>query len=241
MAGRHAALAHDAGTGGEFQGVVGSLDDHGFLRGEAQNRRLIVAYHLRSRVDPPRVLSDSQRGWPCGHGERMCPVKRNKPLVRHRKLGTQWRRRKQYRHDHRSAREWMLWVPQSFVGARETVLDMHGAVPDGDLTDLPEDPQMRDGSLRWRLHRGGKTVYVYGHPTWGRGGPGRTDRDSSSEDIHYIFTARRRACTRGSKCPLTSYFLSWYSDIEILEHRPDRCPMTVLDEGPPWRRRSQRP
>lgn len=157
-------------------------------------------------------------------------MKRNKPIVKHRNSGTQWRRRWAYRYDSRSARDWALRVPQSFVGVRETVLDMSGAVPDGDLTDLPEDPRMRGGGLRWRLHRDGKTVYVYG-----RGGPGRTDAGSS--DVYYVFTARRRACARGSKCPLTRYSLSWCSGIEIPEHRPDLCPMAVLDDGPPWRRR----
>ncbi|WP_431985253.1 hypothetical protein [Streptomyces qinglanensis] len=162
-------------------------------------------------------------------------MKRNKPVVKRRKAGTQIRRRWPYGFDHRGAGDWALWVPQSFVGARETVLDMNGAVPDGDLTDLPADPRMRGGGLRWRLHRGGRTVYVYGCHTWGRGGPGRTGMGTS--DVYYVFTARRRACTRGSKCPLTSYFLSWYSDIEIPEHRSDRCPMAVLEDGPSWRRR----
>ena len=160
-------------------------------------------------------------------------MKRNKP-VKHRKSGTQIRRRSAYWFDDRSAGFWALAVRQSFVGVRENVLDMTGAVPAGDLADLPEDPRMRGGLLRWRLERDGRTEYVYGRHQWNREAVFRRDSLPVSPDVFHVFTACRRACTRGSRCPMT-YYLYSDTDIEVPRHRPDRCPMSVLDDGPPWR------
>ncbi|MEW2434395.1 hypothetical protein AB0952_09465 [Streptomyces caniferus] len=161
-------------------------------------------------------------------------MKRNKPIVKRRKAGTQMQRRSAYRFDDQSTGYWALAVRQSFVGVRENVLDMTGAVPAGDFSDLPEDPRMRGGLLRWRLQRDGQTEYVYGRQQWSRGGGFGRDNLPLSPDVFHVFTASRRACTRGSRCPLTSYLLS-DSDIEVPRHHPDRCPMSVLDDGTPWR------
>ncbi|MFJ8677304.1 hypothetical protein [Streptomyces sp. NPDC093589] len=161
-------------------------------------------------------------------------MKRNKPIVKQRKAGTQSRRRWAYRFDGWSTGFWALSVRQSFVGVRADVLDMTGAVPAGDFSDLPEDPRMRGGLLRWRLERDGRTEYVYGRKQWSRDGGFRRDNLPVSEDVFHTFTASRKTCTRGSKCPLTSYILS-DSGIEVPRHHPDRCPMTVLEDGPSWR------
>ncbi|MBC7267424.1 MAG: hypothetical protein H5T76_01710 [Streptomyces sp.] len=173
-------------------------------------------------------------------------MRRNKPLVKQRKRGTQARRRRAYRFNDRSAAHWALAVPQAFVGVRETVLDMTGAVPAGDGVNVPEDPHC-GGALRWRLDRDGQSVFVYGIHLWG--GRYRTEDPETysrrvaerfrtaiptSPDVYHVFTAERDGCTRGPKCPLTRYFYS-DADIEVPHHRPDRCPMSVLADGLPWR------
>ncbi len=173
-------------------------------------------------------------------------MKRNKPIVKRRKAGTQSQRRRPYWFDERGASHWALAVPQAFAGVDQTVFDMTGAVTAGTDDDRPEDP--RAGSaLRWRIDRDGQTAFVYGLWIWG----GRPHRESpasygnriaqymrrsipTSPDVYHVFMAERTGCPHGTRCSLTRYFYS-DSDIELPQHRPDRCPMSVLNDGPPWR------
>src|SRR4051812_48987173 len=99
-----------------------------------------------------------------------------------------WRRANYRVDDGRSGGFWALAVRQSFVGVRESVLDMTGAVPAGDLTDLPESPRMRDGLLRWRLERDGRTEYVYGRHQWDREEVFRRHSLPVSSDVFHVFT-----------------------------------------------------
>ncbi|TGB15493.1 hypothetical protein [Streptomyces sp. MZ04] len=171
-------------------------------------------------------------------------MKRNKPIRKHRKSGTQRSRRRAYWFDHRGSSHWVLAVPQAFAGADQSVFDMTGAVAAGNNPERPEDP--RFGSvLRWRIDRDGQTAFVYGQ----EGSPYRSKRSSdygksiaesfrqsipTSPDVYHVFVAERESCTRGTKCPLTWYFYT-YPDFDKPSHRPDRCPMSVLSDGSPWR------
>ncbi|MEU5958145.1 hypothetical protein [Streptomyces sp. NPDC047525] len=173
-------------------------------------------------------------------------MKRNKPIVKRRKYGTQSLRRRPYAFDHRSSSHWALAVPQAFAGVDQSAFDMTGAVAAGNDPDRPEDP--RFGSvLRWRIDRDGQTEFVYGRETWSsHPGTGSSDYGkrvgesfrwsipTPSTDVYHVFVAEREACARGTKCPLTRYFYA-YADLERPSHRPDQCPMSVLSDGPPWR------
>ncbi|MCX4792002.1 hypothetical protein OG369_39840 [Streptomyces sp. NBC_01221] len=173
-------------------------------------------------------------------------MKRNKPIVRQRKAGTQSQRRRPYWFDDRGSNHWALAVPQAFAGVDQTVFNMTGAVAAGADENRPEDP--RFGSvLRWRIDRVGQTEFVYGEWIWS-GRPLREHPTSygkrlansmgrsipTSLDVYHVFVAERGGCTHGTKCSLTRYFYS-DADIELPRHRPDRCPMSVLNDGPPWR------
>ncbi|MEU8544631.1 hypothetical protein AB0C52_32320 [Streptomyces sp. NPDC048717] len=172
-------------------------------------------------------------------------MKRNKPLIKRRKFGTQSERRKAYRWQEGATAVWALAVPQAFAGADRTVLDMTGAVPAGDDESAPDDP--RYGSrLRWRLDRDGRSQFVYGKQIWRRyqsesqAAYGKRVADSfrlslpTSTDVYHVFVAERPVCGRRARCPLTQH---WYTAIEadLSTHRPDHCPMGVLNDGPPWR------
>jgi hypothetical protein len=173
-------------------------------------------------------------------------MKRNKPVIKRRKLGTQYRRRSAYQFPQRATSHWALAVPQAFAGTHETVFDMTGAVPAGSDVDNPEDP--RFGSvLRWRVERDGQTAFVYGLWSWGGRSHGQgpsaygkriaeSVRSSipTSPDVYHVFVAEREGCAHGTKCVLTRYFYT-HADREVPSHRPDRCPIGVLNDGPPWR------
>ncbi|GAA1237937.1 hypothetical protein [Streptomyces rhizosphaericus] len=171
-------------------------------------------------------------------------MKRNKPLVKQRKAGTQHRRRSAYWFRDRATAHWVLAVPQAFAGVHETVFDMTGAVPAGNDVEYPESP--RFGSvLRWRIDRNGQTAYVYGlrigsrfrqSPSISGTRVAASVRRSipTSSDVYHVFVAERDVCTRGAKCTLTRYFYT-YSGHEVASHMPERCPTAVLDDGPPWR------
>ncbi|MEW1895280.1 hypothetical protein [Streptomyces albidoflavus] len=88
-------------------------------------------------------------------------MKRNKPLIKRRKAGTQSERRRPYRWQESATSYWALAVPQAFTGTGQTVLDMTGAVPAGADGSDPDDPRY-GSSLRWRLGRDGQTQFVYG-------------------------------------------------------------------------------
>lgn len=172
-------------------------------------------------------------------------MKRNKPLIKRRKAGTQYRRRRLHPWGKHASSYWALAVPQAFTGTGQTVLDMTGAVPAGSDESRPDSP--RYGSvLRWRLDREGQTQFVYGIQVWGRyrgespAAYGKRLSDAfrrslpTSPDVHHVFVAERPGCARGTRCPLTRH---WYTAIEadLSTHQPDRCPMGVLNDGPPWR------
>ncbi|MDX3206251.1 MULTISPECIES: hypothetical protein [Streptomyces] len=172
-------------------------------------------------------------------------MKRNKPLIKRRKAGTQYRRRRLHPWGKHASSYWALAVPQAFTGTGQTVLDMTGAVPAGADESRPDNP--RYGSvLRWRLDREGQTQFVYGIQVWGRyrgespSAYGKRISDAfrrslpTSPDVHHVFVAERPGCARGTRCPLTQH---WYTAIEadLSTHQPDRCPMGVLNDGPPWR------
>ncbi|MEU0022030.1 hypothetical protein ABZ173_30685 [Streptomyces rochei] len=169
-------------------------------------------------------------------------MKRNKPLIKRRKAGTQYMRRRPYRWQVRSTGHWVLAVPQAFVGTSQTVLDMTGAVPAGADESSPDDPRYDGSILRWRLDRDGQTQFVYGFWTWGRSQSAKGKRFSArfrlslpaTSDVYHVFAAERPACARGTRCPLAQH---WYTAIEAdrATHRPDQCPMGVLNDGPPWR------
>ncbi|GLX22597.1 hypothetical protein [Streptomyces lavendulae] len=174
-------------------------------------------------------------------------MKRNKPYIRRRKAGTQDERRRAYRWRESATSHWALAVPQAFVGTGQTVLDMTGAAPAGSDESAPDSPRYGLGSLlRWRLDRDGQTQFVYGIQVWGRyrsessSAYGKRISDAfrrslpTSPDVHHVFVAERPGCARGTRCPLTDH---WYTAIEadLSTHRPDRCPMGVLNDGPPWR------
>ncbi|MFE2268557.1 hypothetical protein ACFXB4_04905 [Streptomyces lavendulae] len=172
-------------------------------------------------------------------------MKRNKPLIKRRKAGTQNERRRPYQWQESATTYWALAVPQAFAGTGQTVLDMTGAVPAGDDESSPDNPRY-GSSLRWRLDRDGQTQFVYGKEVWRRyrgesqAAYGKRIADSSrrslptSPDVYHVFVAERPGCARGTRCPLTQH---WYTAIEadLSTHRPDRCPMGVLNDGPPWR------
>ncbi|MFI5986820.1 hypothetical protein ACIBEA_38910 [Streptomyces sp. NPDC051555] len=171
-------------------------------------------------------------------------MKRNKPLTKHRKPGTQHQHRKAFRFDDRGSAHWAIAVPQAFAGVRESVFDMEGAVPAGDRAN-PLNPQYGSG-LRWRVEREARSAFVYGvnlwHGRYGTESPDAYGRRVSalfrtalptSPDVYHVFTAERNGCTRGAKCPLTSNYSD--SDIAIPHHRPDRCPTSVATDGSPWR------
>ncbi|MFE3558391.1 hypothetical protein ACFXKW_26545 [Streptomyces sp. NPDC059193] len=172
-------------------------------------------------------------------------MKRNKPLTKHRKPGTQRQHRKAFRFDDRGSAHWAIATPQAFAGVRESVFDMAGTVPAGDRAN-PQNPQC--GSwLRWRIERDGKSAFVYavhlGHGRYSSESPDAYDRRvaalfrtalPTSPDVYHVFTAERNGCTRGAKCPLASHFYS-DSDIAIPRHRPDRCPASVVANSSPWR------
>ncbi|MFZ3491844.1 hypothetical protein ACODT5_01140 [Streptomyces sp. 5.8] len=172
-------------------------------------------------------------------------MKRNKPLIKRRKAGTQYERRRPYQWQERATTYWALAVPQAFAGTNQTVLDMTGAVPAGADESSPDSPRY-GSSLRWRLDRGGQTQFVYGEQVWRRyqgesqAAYGKRIVDSFrhslpiSPDVYHLFVAERPGCARGTRCPLTQH---WYTAIEadLSTHRPDRCPMGVLNDGPPWR------
>ncbi|MEU5137064.1 hypothetical protein [Streptomyces californicus] len=172
-------------------------------------------------------------------------MKRNKPLIKLRKMGTQYRRRKAYRYQERSTVYWALAVPQAFTGTRGAVLDMTGAVPAGTDETCPDNPRY-GGVMRWRLERDGPTQFVYGV-----GVSERSQHQSQSAyvkrilksmryalpvsgDAFHVFAAARPVCARGKRCPLAWH---WYTAIEadLSKHRADQCPMGVLNDGPPWR------
>lgn len=173
-------------------------------------------------------------------------MKRNKRLVKQRKIGTQYRRRAAYNFDVRGTSHWALAVPQAFAGVHQSEFDMTGAVPAGSCDGDPEDPRF-GSQLRWRVDRGGRTEFVYGLNIWSGRHRGETPsafgrriaeyvRRSipTSPDVYHVFTAERQVCTRGTKCPLTSYYLT-HTDREVPSHRPDLCPAGVLNDGQPWR------
>lgn len=144
-------------------------------------------------------------------------MKRNNPLPKTRKAGTQAKKRHAAGHygwmdRERGMQEWSLVVAQSVVGDDRT-FSMEGAVPAGE-GDKPEDPLWK-GVLRWRLDREGKTFFVYSSPPDG------------STDTFIVFTAERK-CIHGKSCPLTHY---WCTDIDfsLARHQPGSCPM-----GVPW-------
>ncbi|MFD8417229.1 hypothetical protein ACFV2Q_36745 [Streptomyces sp. NPDC059650] len=172
-------------------------------------------------------------------------MQRNKPLIKRRKAGTQIERRRPYQWRESATTYWALAVPQAFAGTGQTVLDMTGAVPAGDDESSPDSPRY-GSSLRWRLDRDGRTQFVYGEKVWRRyrgesqAAYGKRIVDSfrwslpTSTDVYHVFVAERPSCARGTRCPLTQH---WYTAIEadLSTHRPDRCPMGVLNDGPPWR------
>ncbi|MEV7839130.1 hypothetical protein AB0O77_18250 [Streptomyces albidoflavus] len=172
-------------------------------------------------------------------------MKRNKPLIKRRKAGTQSERRRPYRWQESATSYWALAVPQAFTGTGQTVLDMTGAVPAGADGSDPDDPRY-GSSLRWRLGRDGQTQFVYGTQVGGRyrseslSAYGKRISEGfrrslpTSPDVYHVFVAARPGCERGTRCPLTRH---WYTAIEadLSTHRPDRCPMGVLNDGPPWR------
>ncbi|MFD8731496.1 hypothetical protein [Streptomyces sp. NPDC059611] len=172
-------------------------------------------------------------------------MKRNKPLMKLRKMGTQNRRRKPYRYQGRSTVYWALAVPQAFTGARGTVLDMTGATPAGADEARPDSPRY-GGVMRWRIDRDGRTQFVYGVRVSERGQHQSQSAYEKrilkkmrltlpvSEDAFHVFVAARPDCVRGKRCPLAWH---WYTAIEadLSRHRADQCPMGVLNDGPPWR------
>ncbi|EDY53273.1 hypothetical protein [Streptomyces clavuligerus] len=173
-------------------------------------------------------------------------MKRNKPLIKRRKAGTQSERRRAYRWQESATSYWALAVPQAFIGAGQTVLDMTGAVPAGFDESKPDNP--RYGSkLRWRLDRDGQTQFVYGKRVWRRYPPsesraayGKRIADSfrwslpSSTDVYHVFVAERPSCAHGTRCPLTRHvYTAIEADLSV--HEPDECPTSVLNDGPPWR------
>ncbi|MEV6583859.1 hypothetical protein AB0M92_37645 [Streptomyces sp. NPDC051582] len=172
-------------------------------------------------------------------------MKRNKPLIKHRKAGTQYRRRRLYAWGERASSSWALAVPQAFTGTSQTVLDMTGAAPAGTDESSPDSPRYGP-VLRWRLERGDQPQFVYGVQVWGRyRGESPSDYGKRiadgfrlclpiSPDVYHVFVAKRPGCARGTQCPLTRH---WYTAIEadLSTHRSDWCPMAVLNDGAPWR------
>jgi hypothetical protein len=172
-------------------------------------------------------------------------MKRNKPLIKRRKAGTQYERRRPYQWRESATAYWALAVPQAFAGTGQTVLDMTGAVPAGADDSCPDSP-LYGSSLRWRLDRDGQSQFVYGELVWrryqsesqaayGKRIVGSFRRSlPTSADVFHVFVAERPGCARGTRCPLAQH---WYTAIEadLSTHRPDQCPMGVLNEGPPWR------
>lgn len=171
-------------------------------------------------------------------------MKRNKPIAKNRKPGT---RRPYSWGDERGTSYWALAVPQAFAGVGQTVLDMSGAVAAGADAARPDDPRFFGSSFRWRLDRDGQTEFVHGLWIWD-GRPSHMSPSAygrqvakrvrtsipTSPDVYHVFTAERAGCTRGMRCPLAYHF---YSDahMDLSQHRPNRCAMSVLSDGPPWR------
>lgn len=152
-------------------------------------------------------------------------MKRNKPLVKRRRSGTQSQRRRPYWFDDRGTNDWLVIVPQALAGKDARTFSMADAVPDG-VNGNPDDPTLTPGLYRWRLSVGGRTVPVYTvqhgwykwNPDYGFSAVPRTG------DVWYAFTAECK-CQR-SRCPLTRYYYS-EADNEVPMHRPGRCPLGV--------------
>jgi hypothetical protein len=150
-------------------------------------------------------------------------MKRNKPLCKTRKAGTQIRLRRPYWYDERRAETWKVYVPQSLVGTDARTFSMAEAVPAGE-GDNPGNPGISPSLYRWRLDVDGKSVLVY--VSWGAWYPWSTGSSLSDVVAHqgdtwYVFTAEGK-CDR-LKCPFTRYGYSDKGD-EIPQHRPGRCP-----------------
>lgn len=153
-------------------------------------------------------------------------MKRNKPIWKHRKPGTQARLRYPHWRDREGAVTWTVIVPQAIVGVEARTFSMDGAVPSGHH-DRPDDPRVTSGAHRWILD-GSMVVYakVGGLSSWdvtyGFEGVPRIG------DVWYAFTAGRE-CLR-NPCPLTHY---WYEgpDATLKRHRKGFCPLAVSGEG----------
>lgn len=155
-------------------------------------------------------------------------MKRNKPLCKHRRSGTQTWRRRPYWSDPRRAETWTVIIPQAVAGDART-FDLSGAVPAG-IENKPDDPTYAPNLYRWLLHIDGKPVMVFA--CWGGWYRWSTNtdrfRDAPSGDTWYAFTAEGK-CGR-SRCPLTRYVYSDF-DAEVPRHRPGRCPLGMPIDG----------
>lgn len=160
-------------------------------------------------------------------------MKRNKPLCKRRKAGTQAERRRRagwsWQDWQRQAADWTVFVPQSVVGTDAKVFDMTGATPFG-IDEVPGDPTFQHGMNRWRLDIDGKSVVVY--TSWRWGSSGALPRTG---DVWYAFTSKGK-CLRDN-CQMTWFD---YADngSEIPHHRPGACPLGIpLDASWKYARR----
>lgn len=159
-------------------------------------------------------------------------MKRNKPIVKHRRSGTQTWRRLRYWSDPRSAETWTVIVPQAVAGDART-FSLAGATAAGS-EGIPGDPTYAPNLFRWLLHIDGKPVMVFA--AWGEwyhwaGHNGRF-QDVPGGGIWIAYNARGK-CTR-ERCPQTRYFYS-STGAEISVHVPGRCALGLpLDAS--WKR-----
>lgn len=158
-------------------------------------------------------------------------MKRNKPLDKRHRVGTQTWRRRSYWSDQRSTGDWTVIVPQAHVGADARILNLSGAVTDG-AENVAGDPTVGPNLYRWRLDLFGRATPVYAvRGPWyaWTGHSGRFGAVPRTGDVWYAFTSEGK-CER-TNCPRTTYFYEGV-DGRIARHVPGGCPLGIpLDAG----------
>lgn len=161
-------------------------------------------------------------------------AKRNKPIIKHRKPGTQWGRRRKYGADYeRQMGKWVLLVPETAgIDRYELPRLMVGAIP------TPMEETWGRRACRWRLDVGGRSWTVWsvegravpsrwwgeGRLPWGLG-------NLADKDTRWLVYEGERRCSQGANCPEAYRYFADNGVSEITRHRPGSCPFAVRESG----------
>ena len=151
-------------------------------------------------------------------------MKRNKPIIKRRKAGTQYLRRRNAGYmygDDRSAGGWLLLLPQGLGGADIRHITLDNLTPLGRDGET-ENPAMSHHLYRWRVDTDGKSFVAYTASYWWD-----THGNSEGQEATWFAYTGRGKCTQGRNCPGVRRTYTPWSGVEVSFHPPSRCPYAV--------------